>query len=80
MAQDKPSVFPRWASDTENNGTLNSPNKVEPTELKKDKGWAFPEKPPRGEFNWWMNNVSEWVTYLQENAGRRNVRFFNSQQ
>ncbi len=61
---DKPEAFADWATDTENNGANSSPNKVEPTPTKKAKGWNFPEKPPRGEWNWWMNKVGEWVRYL----------------
>jgi len=60
----RPELYPDWATDTENNGSLNSPNKTQPTQNKLDKGWNFPEKPPRGEFNWWMNKVGEWVRYL----------------
>ena len=61
MAQFK---FPDWATDTENNGIDSTPNKVEPTTLKKSKGWGFPEKPPRGEFNYWMNLVGDWIRDL----------------
>jgi len=56
--------WPDWAVDTENNGSDNTPNKVEPTPTKKAKGWGFPEKPPRGEFNWWQNLVGLWVRQL----------------
>lgn len=60
----RPDAFPDWAVDTENNGSNNTPNKVEPTPTKKAKGWGFPEKPPRGEFNYMMNKVGEWIRYL----------------
>lgn len=60
----KPSILPDWATDTENNGSNNTPNKVQPTPTKLLKGWGFPEKPPRGEFNWWMNKVGEWIRHL----------------
>ena len=60
----QPTQYPDWATDTENNGTNNSPNKSEPTASKLAKGWGFPEKPPRGEFNWWMNKVGEWIRHI----------------
>jgi len=59
-----PEEFPDWATDTLNNGSNNTPNKVEPSVPKKANGWNFPEKPPRGEFNWWMNRVGLWVRYF----------------
>ena len=60
----KPFNKPYWATETVNNGSKNTPNKVEPTELKKQLGWNFPEKPPRSEFNWWQNLVGQWIDHL----------------
>jgi len=56
-----PTDKPDWANDTENNGRDATPNKVKPTPTKIAKGWGFPEKPPRGEFNYWMNLVGQWI-------------------
>ena len=60
----RPDAYPDWATDTEDNGTNNTANKVEPSAPKKAKGWGFPEKPPRGEFNYMMNKVGEWIRYF----------------
>ena len=54
----------RWATSNLINGADNKPNKVEPTEEKKNEGFNFPEKPSRSELNWWMNNVGNWIAYL----------------
>lgn len=56
--------FPDWATDTVNNGSNNTANKVTPGAAKKAAGWGFPEKPPRGEFNYWMNLVGLWIRQL----------------
>lgn len=56
--------FPDWATDTVNNGSNNTPNKVTPGPAKIAAGWGFPEKPPRGEFNYWMNLVGLWIRHL----------------
>lgn len=60
----RPSDFADWATDTVNNGRDSTPNKVQPTPSKVLSGWGFPEKPARGVFNYWMNNVGQWVRHF----------------
>lgn len=52
-----PAQLPEWASD---------PGAVitEPSAGKKAQGWLSPEKPPDGQFNWWMNLVYLWIDYF----------------
>lgn len=54
----KPSDLPEWASGL-------SADIVNPTGAKKLLGWLTAEKPPAQHFNWWMNNVYAWATWLQ---------------
>jgi len=53
----KPTSLPRWATDV---GAMIT----EPTEGKKDSGWAPLEKPPAQYFNWWQKVVYLWAVYL----------------
>lgn len=54
----KPAQLPRWATDA------GAPVTPEPSEGKKDSGWAPSEKPPHQYFNWWMKLVYLWIVWL----------------
>lgn len=75
----KPVELPRFASVDTFDGPVGQINFAEPTESKKDRGWGFGEFPPREHMNWVHRRTFEWVDYLQETAGRRNLRYFNNQ-
>ena len=38
----------------------------EPSTAKKEQGWLSPEKPADGHFNWWQNNVYQWVAVVND--------------
>lgn len=61
----EPIVFPEW--DT------NKTNVIEPAQTYKDDGWSLIEKPPSQYFNWWQNNVYEWIVWLEERFDANNV-------
>lgn len=75
----KPDAFPRYASVDTPNGPSGENNVLEPSEPKKDIGWNFGEFPPRDYMNWIHRKNYEWVKYLQQTSGRRNIRFFMNQ-
>lgn len=79
MAASKPIEFPEFASVDTFNGPGGQINFVAPSEAKKDQGWDFGEFPPREYMNWIHRRTFEWIQYLQESTGRRNIRYFNSQ-
>lgn len=78
-AATRPSEFPEFASVDTFNGPSGEINFLEPSEAKKDQGWDFAEFPPRETMNWIHRRSFEWLLYLQESTGRRNFRYFRSQ-
>lgn len=52
----KPGTLPTWATD---GGTT-----LEPSAGEKAAGFSASQKPPARWFNWWMNNVYQWTSYL----------------
>ena len=55
----KPVKLPVWATDP-------GAEITEPTLGKKEIGWITSEKPPAGYFNWWQENVHDWIKYFDE--------------
>lgn len=78
MPASKPTEFPRFASVDTFNGPSNQINFLEPSEAKKDQGWDFGEFPPRENMNWIHRFNYEWLVYLQQTSGRRNLRHYLS--
>jgi hypothetical protein len=62
----RPSKFPDFARNDVYDPTSGQLNVVEPSEGKKDAGWAYNEKPPRQYFNWMHRLTSQWLRYLDE--------------
>jgi hypothetical protein len=58
MPVTKPSTLPRWANV---GGSV-----VEPTEGKKDVGWATQEKPPAQYWNWLLYTIYLWINWLND--------------
>ena len=54
-----------WANTDVNLPNLAGPNKTEPSADLLAKGWDFKQKPSADEFNYILNNLSEWVEYLR---------------
>ena len=54
-----------WANTDVNLPNLAGPNKTEPSADLVAKGWDFKQKPSANEFNYILNNLSEWVEYLR---------------
>lgn len=54
-----------WANTDVNLPNLAGPNKTEPSADLVAKGWDFKQKPSANEFNYILNNLSEWVEYLK---------------
>lgn len=50
---------PTWA-------TSGSATKTEPSVGRKTGGWKFKDIPPFDEWNWWMNLVGLWLTWLKD--------------
>ena len=55
-----------WANTDVNLPNLAGPNKTEPSADLVAKGWDFKQKPSAGEFNYILNNYSEWIEYLKD--------------
>lgn len=58
----RPTVLPRWAT----NPGVGFPGAVEPSEGKKDDGFANGEKPAAGHFDFLFQNLADWASYLDE--------------
>lgn len=54
-----------WANTDVNLPNLAGPNKTQPSADLVAKGWDFKQKPSANEFNYILNNLSEWVEYLK---------------
>jgi len=54
-----------WANTDVNLPNLAGPNKTEPSADLVAKGWDFGQKPSADEFNYILNNLSEWIEYLR---------------
>ena len=54
-----------WANTDVNLPNLAGPNKTEPSADLAAKGWDFKQKPSADEFNYILNNLSEWIEYLR---------------
>ena len=54
-----------WANTDVNLPNLAGPNKTQPSADLVAKGWDFKQKPSADEFNYILNNLSEWVEYLK---------------
>lgn len=53
----RPTEVPTWA-------TSGSADVDEPSAQRKALGWIAGQPPPAGQFNWWMNLVGSWLTWL----------------
>lgn len=56
----KPAKPARWADDG-----VSVPGRVEPSEAKKDAGFANGEKPSAGEHNYQLGHLADWIQYLE---------------
>jgi hypothetical protein len=61
----KPSSLPRWADTV----TGDTSRVVNPPNAKKDVGWAVGERPAAQYMNWLLNNVYDWLKWLDDNIG-----------
>lgn len=55
-----------WASSDVNLPNLAGPNKVKPIDDLILKGWDFKQKPAADEFNYVLNNMGQYISYLNE--------------
>jgi hypothetical protein len=55
--------------DWDTNGT----NSTEPPAGKKSDGWAVDEPAASSYFNWWMNKLSQWMTFFNELTPGSNI-------
>lgn len=62
----KPTRFPRWAENDENDPVTSAPNKSEPPEAVKLSGLKREQPLPREWFNDTLNLTSEWLEWLEE--------------
>jgi len=64
----KPTELPEWASSPQDPGDI-----ATPSVSRKLSGWhrngSVPEKPPYQLFNWWQNNVYQWISWLNGITG-----------
>mgnify|MGYP001567157415 CR=1 FL=1 len=60
----KPTSLPNWATTDVTSAISGQANKVTPPTAKQATGFAYREKPPRNWFNWWMNLVYQWISWL----------------
>jgi len=64
MSIERPEKFPEWARVEYIDPTVGGNSVIEPSEQKKDKGWARNEKPPANIQNWLQKLTNEWLQYL----------------
>lgn len=62
---DKPVFKPEWATDDAVLPEAGTDNKIRPTEELRLTGYDYKQKPTAQEFNWILNNVFEWIEYLE---------------
>lgn len=60
----RPSLYPYWATTTTNLTGTGNTNKVRPKTSLRDIGWDLGQQPTCEEFNWQLNNIDQWVEYL----------------
>jgi len=60
----RPSLYPYWATTTTNLTGTGNTNKVTPKTSLRDIGWDLGQQPTCEEFNWQLNNIDQWVEYL----------------
>lgn len=79
MAQDKPTLLPRWASSP----PAAPPTTItEPTSAQKDSGWQpsgsaeFPDGHPMRQIANWLENLEyQWINWLQQSESRTSDQF-----
>lgn len=64
----RPQYFPQFASLDVDLPETSNDNKLRPPLEIRETGYDFLQKVPAEEFNWLMNNISEWVQYLDDLA------------
>ena len=69
---DRPSVFPRWASNDVTSPETDINNVVEPPDSKKNTGWHAFEAPARNFVNWLHRITNNWIEYLDDRVTNRN--------
>ena len=62
---DKPVFKPEWATDDAILPEAGTGNKIRPTEELRLTGYDYKQKPTAQELNWILNNIFEWVDYLE---------------
>lgn len=60
----RPDVLPQLASLDVNLPNTGNVNKLRPPLEVRETGYDYLQKPPAEEFNWIVNNISEWIDYL----------------
>lgn len=60
----RPDKYPRWATDYLIDPVRLTPNRIEPPEEKKDRGWNPGESPARNTFNWLQWETYRWIEYF----------------
>lgn len=60
----RPNVLPQLASLDVNLPNTGNVNKLRPPLEVREAGYDYLQKPPAEEFNWIINNISEWIDYL----------------
>ena len=68
MARPSNSIL-QWAVQDITLPNLGSLNKKVPINDLQQKGWDMGQKPAADEFNYILNNFSDWITYLDEKTG-----------
>jgi len=61
----KPGTALEWCNNNPVDGTSGQTAIIDPSGGKKDSGFIRLEKPPRQDFNWFMNNSGLWTQYLE---------------
>lgn len=62
----KPTDLIEWANTDWNGTKYGQPNKVQPTVEKIDLGYSEDEIPSRNHLNWLLNNIHQWIGFLDE--------------
>lgn len=63
-----PIDYADWATSSVLDPVTGVPNKDMPNPTQIASGYLYLQKPVYNEFNWWQNNVGEWVRHFQDEA------------
>lgn len=68
-----PTYLPLWATEDTTLSATGNTNKVRPREILRTTGWDKGQIPTCEEWNWQLNNISQWVGYFQQQTSNLSI-------